>query len=121
MAQVAIPLLLLGTAYLVCNDNSKEEEKEGFTELSDQAEREGLLSKSYDKFYPNVAKTSINTNNEETLSARQDKFMLSKSRVNEKETNNMFENLAGERVRYGDINHNNMQIFYNNKSNGGPT
>ena len=27
MAQVAIPLLMLGTAYLVCNDNSKEEKK----------------------------------------------------------------------------------------------
>ena len=121
MAQVAIPLLLLGTAYLVCNDNTKEEEKEGFTELKDQVDQDGLLSKSYDTFSPNVSNTNLNTNNEETLSARQDKYMLSKSRITENESNNMFENLAGERVRFGDINHNNMQVFFNNKSNGGPT
>lgn len=121
MAQVAIPLLMLGTAYLVCNDNSKEEEKEGFTELKDQVDQDGILSKSYDTFSPNVANTSLNVNNEETLSARQDKYMLSKSRIAEKETNNIFENMAGETVKYGDINHNNMQIFYNNKSNGGPS
>ena len=29
--------------------------------------------------------------------------------------------MAGETVKYGDINHNNIQIFYNNKSNGGPS
>lgn len=121
MAQVAIPLLMLGTAYLVCNDNSKEEEKEGFTELKDQVDQDGILSKSYDTFSPNVANTSLNVNNEETLSARQDKYMLSKSRIAENESNNIFENMAGETVKYGDINHNNMQIFYNNKSNGGPS
>lgn len=121
MAQVAIPLLMLGTAYLVCNDNSKEEEKEGFTELKDQVDQDGILSKSYDTFSPNVANTSLNVNNEETLSARQDKYMLSKSRIVENESNNIFENMAGETVKYGDINHNNMQIFYNNKSNGGPS
>lgn len=121
MAQVAIPLLLLGTAYLVCNDNSKEEEKEGFTELKDQVDQDGLLSKSYDTFAPNLSNTTLSTNNEGTLSTRQDKYMLSKSRITENESNNMFENLAGETVKYGDINHNNMQIFYNNKSNGGPS
>ena len=62
----------------------------------------------------------MNVNNEETLSARQDKYMLSKSRISN-ESNNIFENMAGETVKYGDINHNNMQIFYNNKSNGGPS
>ena len=121
MAQVAIPLLMLGTAYLVCNDNSKEEEKEGFAELKDQVDQDGILSKSYDTFSPNLANTSLNVNNEETLSARQDKYMLSKSRISENESNNIFENMAGETVKYGDINHNNMQIFYNNKSNGGPS
>lgn len=121
MAQVAIPLLLLGTAYLVCNDNSKEEDKEGFSDLKDQAEQDGLLSKSYDTFSPNVAPTALNVNNEETLSARQDKYMLSKSRISDEESRNTFENLAGERVKFGDLNHNNMQIFFNNKSNGGPS
>ena len=37
MAQIAIPLLLLGTAYLVSNDESKDDkqDQEGYQNLSD--------------------------------------------------------------------------------------
>ena len=35
MAQIAIPLLLLGTAYLVSNDDSNNGSKENYSNLND--------------------------------------------------------------------------------------
>jgi hypothetical protein len=34
------------------------------------------------------------------------------------DSNNVFQTLAGTELKYNDLNHNNMQIFYNSKSNG---
>ena len=68
MAQIAIPLLLLGTAYLVSNDDSKKEGEENFANISDVEKENGnLLSTEFDDFKPHDAKTQNNTNNSKTL------------------------------------------------------
>ena len=46
MAQIAIPLLLFGTAYLVCNDEKEEEEKENFSTLEESIIQESLIQKA---------------------------------------------------------------------------
>ena len=43
MTQIAIPLLLLGTAYLVSNDDSKKEGDENFANISDVEKENGNL------------------------------------------------------------------------------
>ena len=58
MAQIAIPLLLLGTAYLVSNDESDDKEKEEFTNLSEIKNTQDLLANATnDTFHPNIAQT----------------------------------------------------------------
>ena len=78
MAQLAIPLLLLGTAYLVSNDKSKNKNKaiqEGFAELDDVQELNGnLLKKSYDTYTPNMGDSELKGSNEGSHSSFQDKF-----------------------------------------------
>ena len=66
MAQIAIPLLLVGTAYLVSNDkNDDEQEKECFTNIEDSANSGDLrYSNLTNGFRPNVSETELNVNNE---------------------------------------------------------
>lgn len=132
MAQIAIPLLLLGTAVLISNDKNENDEndqeenvgggKENMTNLSDIDPRGGLLSKEYSKFYPNIAKSDNNMNNQQNVSQYQDKYFLNNVSGTEQETsntsNNIFKNLAGEKIKYEDINHNNMNLYYGSKTNG---
>lgn len=120
MAQIAIPLLLIGTAYLASNDKSKKKEKEGFSELNDIRNRTGnLLANNNTRFAPNVDPTTLPTNNNETLSAYQDKYFLEKQeKMSDDDDSSTFQTLAGETVRFSDVKHNNMNVYYNNKSNG---
>ena len=116
MAQIAIPVLLVGVAYLMSNDK-EEERKEGFSLIDEKKNQsDGLLANENKTFHPNVSETKNNVNNEETFSQHQDKYFLKQKNVEKSE--NEFENLAGNRVKYGDINHNNMNMFYSSKMNG---
>jgi len=110
MAQIAIPLLLLGTAVLISNDRNKNEEneeecigngKENMANLSDIEPRGDLLSKEYRKFRPNIAKSDNNINNQQDVSQYQDKFFLnnisSEEQASSNTSDNIFKNLAGEK------------------------
>ena len=76
MAQIAIPLLLFGTAYLVCNDEKEEEEKENFSTLEESNNSRILNPKKQDDFYPNISATKNNVNNKEQLSSHKDKYNI---------------------------------------------
>lgn len=126
MAQIAIPILLLGTAYLISNEKDDEEDmvnessgqKEGLANLNDVDPRGSLLATEYKKYHPNISKTANNANNEQTVSQYQDKYFLNKANESSEDKTNMFKNLAGEMVKYDDINHNNMNLYYGSKTNG---
>lgn len=118
MAQIAIPVLLLGAAYLISNDKDKKDsdEKEGFSDINNKKNNGNLLANENKTFYPNISQTTVNTNNEGTYSSYQDKYFLKRQKDIKGE--NEFETLAGNKIKVGDINHNNMNIYYSGKSNG---
>jgi hypothetical protein len=119
MAQIAIPIVLFGVAYLVSNDEnkkSKDQGKEGFSKVNDVKNQGNLLANENKNYYPNIDKTKNNVNNEETLSQYQDKYFIKD--VRETQGENEFETLAGNKIKSTDINHNNMNVFYSSKSNG---
>ena len=123
MAQIAIPLVIAGALFLMSN-NKKEDFSNPLVmeELEKSQVSEQLMNsdKSNDRnttFYNNIDPTSLNTNNSGTYSQYQDKYLL-KNRKQNPNGNNEFETLAGTKITQNDINHNNMQIFYNSKSNG---
>ena len=132
MAQIAIPLLLLGTAVLISNDKDENDEneeeyvgvvgKENMANLSDIDPRGDLLSKEYSKFYPNLEKSKNNMNNQQEVSQYQDKYFLnnvsSQEQASSNSSDNIFKTLAGEKIKYDDINHNNMNLYYGGKTNG---
>ena len=123
MAQIAIPILLLGTAYLISNENNEEEEpdncytkyNEEFTNLKDIDNKGKLLSKEYKDFYPNISQTQNNVNDSQSVSQYQDKYFLKSTNDSETE-DNKFQKLSGETVSYKDINHNNMNFYYGSKT-----
>ncbi len=117
MAQLAIPLLLVGTAYLVSNDSSKKEEKEAFSDLTDEKNQGNLLANQNDDYSPNISESQLNINNSQENSAYQDKYFMNAPNDN-MNNESTFQTLAGETKSYNDIKHNNMNIYYNNKSNG---
>ena len=119
MAEIAIPILLMGAAYLVSNDNSEEEEKENFADLNEASTQGNLLANQYEDYNPNVSKTELNTNNEQNLSSYYDKYFLQKQdNMTNNDAENEFETLAGNKIKIADVKHNNMAVYYNNKSNG---
>jgi len=129
MAQIAIPLVIAGALYLMSNNK-----KEDFTNplvleelekniVSDQKNNinsdklnNNLMTTS--TFYNNIDPTSLSANNSGIYSQYQDKYLLQTPKQNNTDQNNLFQTLAGTEVKYNNMNHNNMQIFYNNKSNG---
>lgn len=129
MAQIAIPLLLVGTAYLVSNDKNDENETENFSNIDDSANSGDLrYSNLTNGFSPNVSETELNVNNEKKVSTFQDKYYLSKNVTTpstpvsqNSNINDVYENLAGNQVTGNDFKHNNMNVYYNNKSNGHST
>lgn len=124
MAQIAIPIVLFGVAYLVSNDKKEdsEEQVEGFSKYNeskgfDKKNQGNLLANTNPlDASPNIAVTKNNVNNEETISQYQDKYFLNTTR--ECEGANEFETLAGNRIKVDDINHNNMNMYYSSKMNG---
>jgi hypothetical protein len=116
MAQLAIPLLLLGTAYLVSNDDSKKDEN--FANIEDIEKQKGnLLTIQYDDFQPNDAKTENNTNNSGTYNSYQDKYFMKNHNANAPTTNN-YTSLTGEKLNANEMTHNNMTAFFSNNTNG---
>ena len=63
--QLAIPIVLIGVAYLVSND--EESNKEGFSYINEKKNQGNLLSNQNDDYHANVQESSLNMNNEETL------------------------------------------------------
>ena len=130
MAQIAIPIVIAGALYLMSNDK-----KEDFTnplvleELEKSLVRNQQNNVNSDKlrdditngvtttFYNNIEPTSLNTNNTGVYSQYQDKYLI-QGKKKTSSGSNVFETLAGTAMNYKDMNHNNMQIFYNSKSNG---
>ena len=136
MAQIAIPLVVAGALYLMSNNKKS---KEDFTNplvleelekslVSDQKNNinsdklnNSLMTSS--TFYNNIDPTSLSANNTGVYSQYQDKYLIQTPKnqgqgQNQNKNQNLFQTLAGTEVKYNDMNHNNMQIFYNNKSNG---
>ena len=100
MAQIAIPLVIAGVLYLISNDK-----KETFIDNPNEGE-DDIIKNS-------IENTSLSTNNEGIYSQYQDKYAspsLTKKQIQS------FTSLTGENVT--DLKHNNMKMFYNNKSNG---
>jgi hypothetical protein len=130
MAQIAIPIVIAGALYLMSNDK-----KEDFTNplvleelekslVSNQKNnvnsdklRDDVTNGITTTFYNNIEPTSLNTNNTGVYSQYQDKYLVQGKKPTSNGSN-IFETLAGTEMKYKDINHNNMQIFYNSKSNG---
>ena len=76
MAQIAIPLLLLGTAYLVSNDDSNNDNKENYSNLKDVDDDGDLLSTEYKKVTPHTKDSNLNMNNSGEYSSYQDKYFF---------------------------------------------
>lgn len=130
MAQIAIPLVIAGALYLMSNDKKEDFSNplvlDGLEQslVSDQKNnsnsdklRDDVTNGKTTTFYNNIDSTSLNTNNSGVYSQYQDKYLLGNKRQSVN-NDNLFQTLAGTAVTYKDINHNNMQIFYNSKSNG---
>lgn len=125
MAQIAIPLVIAGALYLMSNDKKEkfsnplvlEELEKGL--VTDNRIKPDTLTGNGDTstFYNNIDPTSLSSNNQGIYTQYQDKYLL-QSKKKTPIGNNLFQTLAGTEIKQNDINHNNMQIFYNNKSNG---
>ena len=119
MAQIAIPLLLLGTAYLVSNDDSNNGKKENYSNLNEIDENGDLLATEYEQVTPHTKDSNLNMNNSGEYSSYQDKYFLKKNQVSKPD--NTFQSLTGDTVKFDDVKHNNMTAFYSNKTNGNLT
>jgi hypothetical protein len=116
MAQIAIPLVVVGVLYLISNDKKSEK----FTNPLELASlsndvQEKIITEKNDDFQNNNDPTSLSTNNQGNYSQYQDKYLLKSTK---KSDGNTFNSLTGNTINTNEMNHNNMQIFYNNKSNG---
>ena len=137
MAQIAIPLVIAGVLYLASNEKDKNEAFEtknktfqynAQNDMSGPSEANSkyddynnLMSKdniTYTKQKPkedvtvlnNIDRTKLNTNGSGVYSQYQDKYMSAPIKTGE------FMSLTGESI--DNLKHNNMNVFYNNKSNG---
>ena len=130
MAQIAIPIVIAGALYLMSNDKKEDftnplvlEELEKSLVSNQQNNvnsdklRDDITTGVTTTFYNNIEPTSLNTNNTGVYSQYQDKYLV-QGKKKTSSGSNVFETLAGTAMNYKDINHNNMQIFYNSKSNG---
>ena len=77
MAQVAIPLVIVGALYLMSNDKNKD--KENFEDTPVDAPYQ-LLKDNTTNFYNKIADSKIAMNNQGDYSQYQDKYYLGKKR-----------------------------------------
>ena len=110
MAEIAIPMLLLGTAYLYSNQNDNDDnlESENFSNLntSNVLEYKDGINNYHDKYF---TKTTTALGNAET------NLQADSSYVPE---TNEFVSLSGETVNPKNVTHNNMTPYYSGKVTG---
>ena len=131
MAQVAIPLVIVGALYLMSND--KEKGKEGFKDIdmNELNTKDSIMNVNNpsqllrDKptgYRNNYDKSKHSLNNEGTYSQYQDKYFLKDSTQKDPTFNNgqdaVFTSLTGDKKLNKEIGHNNMKVFYGSKSYG---
>jgi hypothetical protein len=115
MAQIAIPLVIVGALYLMSN------EKEGF-EGTDINEPEMLLRDKTNDYRSQYAKSKHTMNNEGSYSQYQDKYFIKSATQSDPLFNNKAEakfiSMNGETHANNEVSHNNMTVFYGSKSYG---
>jgi hypothetical protein len=112
MAQIAIPVVMLGALYLMSNDKKKEGFNEGSVANVDEP---SVLLKDNNTMVlskPDLSKYSMN--GEGDYSQYQDKYFTPRP----DESKKLFRSLDGNDILTGDVKHSNMQMFYNSKSYG---
>ena len=114
MAQIAIPVVMLGALYLMSNDKSKS--KEGFKEGSPASVEEPslLLKENSTTVLSKSATSKYAMNGDGDYSQYQDKYFTSEPENSKK----LFRSLDGNDILTGDVKHSNMQMFYNSKTYG---
>jgi len=147
MAQIAIPLVIVGALYLMSNDKNEKENFE--SETAPYIIKNGingnntsvdapykLLKDNTTDFYENLDKSKIGMNNEGEYSQYQDKYYLG-NKKNKKTGDDLkdshenqilkndvkndmveYESLTGNKMARSEMNHNNMTMFYNSKTYG---
>jgi hypothetical protein len=135
MAQIAIPLVIAGVLYLASNENKDSESFENNTfsynapndtsgpskansnmddykniVLNEKVNYTTKKQKEDVTVLNNIDRTKLNTNSGGVYSQYQDKYMT------QQPTSGEFMSLTGEKI--DNLKHNNMTVFYNNKSNG---
>jgi hypothetical protein len=123
MAQIAIPLVIVGALYLMSNDKEGFKSKEGDeVEELEVGKPFTLLQDKTINFRNNKATSKHAMNNEGTYSQFQDKYFLKNSTQKDTTFNNgpesSFTSLNGEKMLNKEISHNNMKVFYGSKSYG---
>ena len=103
MAQIAIPLVIAGVLYLVSNDKKKENFKVSPADYNETDDGDTTVKNNADY-------TSLQMNNQGVYSQYQDKY------IGRPLKSTGFTSLTGEQM--DKVQHNNMNLFYNNKSNG---
>ena len=103
MAQIAIPLVIAGVLYLVSNDKKKENFKVSPADYNETDDGDKTVKNNADY-------TSLQMNNQGVYSQYQDKY------IGRPLKSTGFTSLTGEQMNK--VQHNNMNLFYNNKSNG---
>ena len=114
MAQIAIPVVMLGALYLMSNDKSKS--KEGFKETSAANIEDPtlLLKEGESRVLSKAAKSKYTMNGDGDYSQYQDKYFTPK----QDGSKTLFRSLDGNDILTDDVKHSNMQMFYNSKSYG---
>ena len=110
MAQIAIPLVIAGVLYLASNERKENFDVKEEREFDKNIQYKKTKQKEDITVLNNVEKSSININDKGVYSQYQDKFMKPAPKTGE------FVSLTGETTQ--GFSHNNMNAFYNNKSNG---
>ena len=96
MAQVAIPLVIVGALYLMSNDKSKENFEDTPVDAPYQ-----LLKDNTTNFYNKLAESKITMNNQGDYSQYQDKYYLGKKR--NENTGDELKDLNNNQVKINDV------------------
>ena len=96
MAQVAIPLVIVGALYLMSNDKSKENFEDTPVDAPYQ-----LLKDNTTNFYNKIADSKIAMNNQGDYSQYQDKYYLGKKR--NENTGDELKDLNNNQVKINDV------------------
>ena len=117
MAQIAIPLVIVGALYLMSN----EKETEGF-EGTDVNQSQMLLRDKTTDYRNQYDKSKHTMNNEGTYTQYQDKYFFKDATQTDPLFNNeseaKFISMNGESLSNKEVSHNNMTVFYGSKSYG---